>query len=252
MIKFFRHIRQSLLSEGKTARYFKYAFGEILLVVIGILIALQINTWNEEKNQSKKELKLLQNLRRDINETVSVMKRQDSAFARYEANTEKGLALFYSAQTVKDIDSVMRLCYTLWNDLFINRNTYDEMVNSGSMYNLNNEGLQKEITSYYVFVDAHEHYIESVNATQNQLRNLSENLHPLEMLLSELRNSNMNVGLKHIDTTWITNKKSKTYMALHHYLNQSQLSNNIYRRDVFQRIITRSEQLGKAIDDEID
>jgi putative cell wall-binding protein len=49
MIKFFRKIRQNLLSEGKTGKYFKYAIGEIVLVVIGILIALQINNWNENR-----------------------------------------------------------------------------------------------------------------------------------------------------------------------------------------------------------
>ena len=47
MIKFFRKIRQNLLMENKTSKYFKYAIGEILLVVIGILIALSINNWNE-------------------------------------------------------------------------------------------------------------------------------------------------------------------------------------------------------------
>jgi hypothetical protein len=49
MIKFFRKIRQNLLSEGKTSKYFKYAIGEIILVVIGILIALAINNWNNER-----------------------------------------------------------------------------------------------------------------------------------------------------------------------------------------------------------
>ncbi|NJN49875.1 MAG: hypothetical protein HC798_00145 [Polaribacter sp.] len=49
MIKFFRKIRQNLLAEGKTTKYFKYAFGEIILVVIGILIALQLNNWNQNR-----------------------------------------------------------------------------------------------------------------------------------------------------------------------------------------------------------
>ena len=52
MIKFFRKIRQNLLSEGKTGKYFKYAIGEIVLVVIGILIALQINTWYDHRVQN--------------------------------------------------------------------------------------------------------------------------------------------------------------------------------------------------------
>ncbi|NNL82601.1 MAG: hypothetical protein HKP28_04370, partial [Winogradskyella sp.] len=49
MIKFFRHIRQSMINQNKTKKYVLYAVGEIVLVVIGILIALQINNWNENR-----------------------------------------------------------------------------------------------------------------------------------------------------------------------------------------------------------
>ena len=55
MIKFFRKIRYNLMSKNKTGKYFKYAIGEILLVVIGILIALQINTWNQQRLSKKME-----------------------------------------------------------------------------------------------------------------------------------------------------------------------------------------------------
>ncbi len=51
MIKFFRKIRQNLLMENKTGQYLKYALGEIILVVIGILIALSINNWNEHRKE---------------------------------------------------------------------------------------------------------------------------------------------------------------------------------------------------------
>ena len=53
MIKFFRKIRYDLMNQSKTAKYFKYALGEIILVVIGILIALQINNWNQHQQQKK-------------------------------------------------------------------------------------------------------------------------------------------------------------------------------------------------------
>ena len=62
MIKFFRNIRQNLLNEGKTSRYFKYAVGEIVLVVIGILIALQINNWNLDQQNKKLEQTTLKSL----------------------------------------------------------------------------------------------------------------------------------------------------------------------------------------------
>jgi hypothetical protein len=55
MIRFFRQIRQSLLTENRVSKYLLYALGEILLVVIGILIALQVNNWNEDRKQQKLE-----------------------------------------------------------------------------------------------------------------------------------------------------------------------------------------------------
>ena len=58
MIKFFRKIRQNLLSVGKSGKYFKYAVGEIVLVVIGILIALQVNNWNEKRKAKNNEIEL--------------------------------------------------------------------------------------------------------------------------------------------------------------------------------------------------
>ncbi|WP_339614296.1 DUF6090 family protein [uncultured Winogradskyella sp.] len=66
MIKFFRKIRQNLLLENKTGKYFKYAIGEIILVVIGILIALQINNWNEQRKQNRNLRDVYSNLMLDI------------------------------------------------------------------------------------------------------------------------------------------------------------------------------------------
>jgi len=59
MIKFFRKTRQNLISERKTGKYFKYALGEIVLVVIGILIALGINNWNTKRYKSQQEKEAL-------------------------------------------------------------------------------------------------------------------------------------------------------------------------------------------------
>jgi len=69
MIKFFRKIRQNSLSESKTGKYLKYAIGEIILVVIGILIALSINNWNEELKVEKKETQIYRELKSDLLQT---------------------------------------------------------------------------------------------------------------------------------------------------------------------------------------
>ena len=63
MIKFFRHIRKNLLMENKTSKYFKYAIGEIVLVVIGILIALQINNWNDRRLLGESEIESYHNIK---------------------------------------------------------------------------------------------------------------------------------------------------------------------------------------------
>ena len=70
MIKFFRQIRQKILSEKKLFKYLLYAIGEIILVVIGILIALQIDNWNENRKAEIEEIKILKNLKSDLEETL--------------------------------------------------------------------------------------------------------------------------------------------------------------------------------------
>ena len=73
MIKFFRKIRQNLLSEGKTGRYLKYAIGEIILVVVGILIALSINNWNEENKSKIKSREYCEKLISDlVTDTINI------------------------------------------------------------------------------------------------------------------------------------------------------------------------------------
>ncbi|MFC3881534.1 hypothetical protein ACFOSV_15170 [Algoriphagus namhaensis] len=66
MIKFFRIIRQRMLTENRASKYLLYAIGEIVLVVIGILIALQINTWNQDRVNRKMEKKILIDLRQEL------------------------------------------------------------------------------------------------------------------------------------------------------------------------------------------
>jgi hypothetical protein len=67
MIKFFRKIRQKMLTENKFGKYLTYAIGEIILVVIGILIALSINNWNENRKNSIEEKAILENLIENLN-----------------------------------------------------------------------------------------------------------------------------------------------------------------------------------------
>lgn len=70
MLKFFRKIRQNLLSEEKTGKYLKYALGEVVLVMIGILLALQVNSWNQRRLDRLEEKVILSNLKEDFRNAI--------------------------------------------------------------------------------------------------------------------------------------------------------------------------------------
>ena len=91
MIKFFRKIRQRLLSENKFSKYLIYAIGEIILVVIGILIALQINNWNENKKLKTEEIKFLKNFKQSL-----IADKEFNSFRFDKYKQTKNLLLFCS------------------------------------------------------------------------------------------------------------------------------------------------------------
>ncbi|MGB5431159.1 DUF6090 family protein, partial [Eudoraea sp.] len=66
MINFFRRIRKKLADDNTPLKYMRYALGEIVLVMIGILLALQVNNWNEGRKLVEREITLLNNIREDI------------------------------------------------------------------------------------------------------------------------------------------------------------------------------------------
>lgn len=78
MLRFFQHVRQKLMKQNKVRTYILYAIGEIMLVVIGILIALQVNNWNEERKHRTVERRVMQQLLEDAREdSVFFMNRKD-------------------------------------------------------------------------------------------------------------------------------------------------------------------------------
>ena len=78
MIRFFRRIRQQLINENNTGNYLKYAIGEIVLVVIGILIALQINNWNQNRKNSVAQIEMLSNLKEEFSKNQETLNNEIS------------------------------------------------------------------------------------------------------------------------------------------------------------------------------
>ena len=75
MIKFFRNIRQRMIKENRVSKYLLYAIGEIVLVVIGILIALSINSWNEDRLDKKEVAIYLEQIRTELAFDIKVFEK---------------------------------------------------------------------------------------------------------------------------------------------------------------------------------
>ena len=152
MIKFFRKIRQNLLSEGKNGKYLKYAFGEIILVVIGILIALSINNWNENKkniNQSRKHLETIRlNLEDDI-------KQAETLLAETETTIEYTNTFLNQFKTLTPIDNNIQLylIYLMYErNIEVNESGINALINSNGMSFID-ENLQVKILDYYRHIE---------------------------------------------------------------------------------------------------
>jgi hypothetical protein len=149
MIKFFRKIRQKLLSEGKIGKYLKYAIGEILLVVIGILIAVQVNNWNVKNVNQKKEVlyltRLTTNLGYDKRLYESIMK-EDSLLMNTLQETREKLPAF-----IREVNNpVEDLEFLVTGYKFTsNRTTIDNPVSSGQIELLRSNYLVEDTFLYY-------------------------------------------------------------------------------------------------------
>ena len=151
MIKVFRKIRKSLLSKGKSIQYLKYAIGEIILVVIGILIALQINNWNQNRIQDQNEQIYLLGLKEEFQ--VSKLKLEELRSVN-EKNYNGAKKILEYTTLKKDLPSEANfskiLFQTFSDDIAFNPNNslLFEMINSGNLKNLTNTELRKQLTKW--------------------------------------------------------------------------------------------------------
>lgn len=151
MIKFFRKIRQKLLMENRTSKYFKYAIGEIILVVIGILIALQINNWNENRKELLNESKVLKTLNDEFSEnkitldaTLAELNRTANALSFVLKNIEKKPKLNF---TPEQIDSILFL--TISNPYWKRSEfTLRNLESTGKLSSLSNKNLKTKLYEY--------------------------------------------------------------------------------------------------------
>ena len=125
MLRFFRQIRKSLMEQDKLRTYLFYAVGEILLVVIGILIALQINNWNEKRQEDNRRVQLLENIRSDYQRNEVRLLAAYEQSASINTNTLRLMELISYQITTVSIDSLM-----IYWDSYIEITTFSPLNSS--------------------------------------------------------------------------------------------------------------------------
>lgn len=142
MLKIFRKIRKKLLVQNKPVDYLKYSIGEIVLVVIGILIALQVNNWNDERKQNLKKQELIENLITDFEATYTkfddVAKETDSLIHNMDLFSE-----LLEQKDAVPVDSLKYLARAFFQMMSFEPNLtfYDQAENNGDLDLLDSKEL---------------------------------------------------------------------------------------------------------------
>jgi len=173
MAKLFNNIRKKLISEKpsttRTTNYLKYAIGEIVLVVIGILIALQINTWNENRKQHLTDIEFLKSLRAEISIDIASLARRQSDYLIINNKLKKILQLFNTTSKINqnEYDFISLAFNNLQVLTPLNKNTQrnDFNIANGTLMR-----IDKVLNQDYL------NYLETTKSNNNIISKLGESL----------------------------------------------------------------------------
>lgn len=186
MIKFFRQIRQQLLTENKFSKYLMYAIGEIILVVIGILIALSINNRNNESIQRAAEQNFYRNIQQQLADDAQNIQSQVQFNANYSKQFKYAISLI-EANDRSQKDSLGKLAMNLMNYSDFDRqgNIYETMVNSGDIKLVMNDEIIDKLRfleETYIYVNRMEtiHYDAMMSLIPQLMQSISFNSNKVE------------------------------------------------------------------------
>ena len=154
MLRFFRQIRKTLMEQNKVRTYLLYAVGEILLVVIGILIALQVNNWNEQRKTSLEEEQylsaLLSDLKNDKTELLGLIENRElkasSATTLLSISREKG------PDSVSQMGLLINDVF-FWTEFTSKDNTFTELTSSGKLHILSSDSVKNGMLNLFSLYD---------------------------------------------------------------------------------------------------
>ncbi len=210
MIKFFRKIRLNLLLENKTGRYFKYAIGEIILVVIGILIALQINSWNQQRIEDKQEIELLTSIKGEFQHNLSELNKSIEVNKKVTQSCLELTKLIRADSIYRVPEIVDQLLVNIGGISSFNARIgiTGEVVNSGKLSILKNDVIRAQLGNWLTLLaDCEEDIIfRSDNYTMN--------LMPFLMQRFPLANGELTKKLEFDESNYLVTYEEKSPFKL--------------------------------------
>ncbi len=203
MFKFFRKIRFDLMEKNKTGRYLKYAIGEIVLVVIGILIALQVGNFNETIKEREIYLSYLLRLKEDFLELQETVKLKKEFEAELIDLAEYQLEVLTGKETNPDI---LKLAISIEFTGSINRYeilspTYLELTSTGRLTLIENDNIKDFLSGYYKYLLTRNNEKAEWDPWVHQYRSLVRNiLNPEDRSFIDFEFGNANADME--SPTW--------------------------------------------------
>lgn len=150
MIRLLRKVRKNLLSENKYGIYILYATGEIVLVMAGILLALQIDNWNEARKDRNTEEQYMNRLLYDLQNDTSYFSSQILLCERAISHLDSFLVEMYIApESPDDVYRIIKHSALQTDDLTLKNSTYEELISTGSMNIFSDQNIKAAIMDYY-------------------------------------------------------------------------------------------------------
>ena len=150
MLQILRSVRRALVKRGELARYALYAVGQVVLVVVGILIALQVNNWNESRQSERERERILENLRADLVQEMDEFRYFIGLLEERERNTEYVLEILEDPppeiDTAEAVENIVKVGWILVYEPTLA--TYNEIQSSGRLSLLDADTLKKRLAEY--------------------------------------------------------------------------------------------------------
>lgn len=257
MIKLFRTLRRRILSQSSFSKYLVYASGEIFLVMIGILLALQFNNWNSNRVNTKKEIWYLDNIASDMYYQEETLKYIDTSFTEAIKVSKDILKDYMLKKSFTKIDSLNeKLNMLMISQPFPNTdNTYQELISSGQLSLIEDQDLSTNIIDFYLLTEECEQtimlninhvYYKEIYPVFNKFTQVE--LDELELEDDELMLLNSE---EHLTADILTRLKSpKESLALLNAI-KTHILIITHHQDLVKLVLDEIDAMSKEIEDEL-